>query len=84
MLTAAQVRVRSDNRIANLRDVSHAENQQNREVPSSQPATGVRTKRGRFYAYALGNRRQVHLGAFATLASAIAARAAFLDLKSAS
>lgn len=69
-------RVRTDNRISNLRDVSHAVNMQNR-APSkdgSAGSTGVRQRKGgRYAAYINNGGRQRHLGVFDTEAQAHAA-----------
>lgn len=68
-------RVRTDNRLANLRDVSRSINQRNRAHLSS-PHCGVRIKGRKFVAYMGGSGRQKYLGSFHTVDAAIAARRA--------
>ena len=67
-----------DNRIANLRDVSCAQNHQNhaRKTKSSSGYLGVTwNKRDkRWYAYIEVNDKSIHLGLFANVADAITAR----------
>lgn len=64
---------KSDNRIANLREVSRAENSQNMRF-SREVAVGVkRTASGKFQAR-LGANGGIHLGTFASEEEAIAAR----------
>jgi hypothetical protein len=77
-------RVRDDNRIANLRECSHAENSQNRGTYSSNTSgvTGVSwfPKYGKWVAYIRAGKRR-HLGYFETFEAAVAARkAAEIDL----
>ena len=69
-------RVRWDNRIANLRVVTHVENSRNREVRhvGASGVTGVSLRRGRWRARIVHERRWIELGSFATQAEAAAAR----------
>ena len=57
---------RADNRIKNLRDVSHSENLQNRRMKSTKgshvPFLGVSRKRNKFEARITVNRKHIHLG----------------------
>jgi hypothetical protein len=74
--------VRSDNRIANLREATNAENLQNLRGPKSHSTTGVlgvhRSKEGNFVAQITVNGKRKHLGRFPT---AEAAGAAYLEAK---
>lgn len=69
-----------DNRIENLRDVSHQENHRNQRVRKNNTsgAMGVSWFRGtgRWSAYIMVDKRKQHLGYFAELADATAARKA--------
>lgn len=74
-------RVRSDNRIANLREVTHAENMRNtirKPRASGAPYPYVRSRGKRYYAYARSGRAQIHLGAFSCPEQAYAAHVAFI------
>lgn len=59
---------RSDNRIANLREVTHVQNMQNREkLPTNTSGfKGVNRHEGRWVARILVNKKRVHLGRFDT------------------
>ncbi len=73
-------RIRTDNRISNLREVSHKQNMQNRSKPSTNTSghTGVRwnKQRSKWQAYIMHNRKHLHLGYFSILEEAVAARKA--------
>ena len=70
----------SDNRIANLRDVSHKQNLQNASKRSDNTSghSGVRwyKRDSKWVACITHNYKQIHLGLFTTLEEAIAARKA--------
>lgn len=74
---------RTDNRISNLRVVSHRENLMNQCIPSNNTSgvMGVRQTRpgGKWEAYITSNRRKVFLGLFERMDDAIAARAVALE-----
>jgi hypothetical protein len=62
---------RADNRIANLRDVSNAENLQNNYHPQTNSTTSLRgvwldKRRGRFVAELSAHQKRYRLGSFAT------------------
>lgn len=67
----------SDNRICNLRDVSHQDNTRNMAVQNHR-GTGVsgvrRTRSGRWAAHIRNNGKQVHLGTFDSVEDAAEAR----------
>jgi hypothetical protein len=65
-----------DNRLPNLRDVSHAENMRNRSLRKHNKTgyAGVHYKGNRWHAGIRGGGRQLHLGSFKTREEAIAAR----------
>ena len=68
--------VRDDNRLANLREASHSENQQNRRKAHKSNATGflgVSPNEGKFRAQIKINGNRLHLGNFATPQEAHAA-----------
>ena len=69
-----------DNRIANLRDVSHKQNHQNRSKPSNNTSghPGVRwhKQNSRWQAKIMHNYKDISLGCFATIEEAVAARKA--------
>ena len=71
-------RVRTDNRIANLRPATHALNSQNASVPRNNRSgvTGVwRNKRlNKWQAYIRTNGQQIHLGLFNEFDAAVKAR----------
>ena len=73
-------RIRTDNRIANLREVSHKQNNQNRSKPSNNtsghPGVFWYKKNSKWQAYITHNQKKVHLGCFTDLEAAIAARKA--------
>lgn len=73
-------RNRSDNRIANLREVSHKQNHQNASKPSNNTSghTGVtwRKQSAKWQARIKHNYKMIHLGYFENLEEAIAARKA--------
>ncbi len=73
-------RNRSDNRIANLREVSHKQNQQNAGKSSTNTSghTGVswNKQNSKWRALIMHNRKLIHLGYFATLEEALSARKA--------
>jgi hypothetical protein len=69
---------KTDNRISNLREVTHKENQRNRSM-SKYNTTGVtgvslHEPTGKFRAYITLNRVQIHLGLFASSEAAAEAR----------
>jgi hypothetical protein len=74
--------IRDDNRIANLREASHADNQANRKVPATNTSgfkgvsPFVRTKRWRAQASVHGKNK--HIGFFATKEEAAAAYNEFI------
>lgn len=60
-------RNRADDRPSNLRLVTHAENMQNRSIPSNNPFVGVYpTRSGKFRAQITRQGRSLYLGTFAT------------------
>lgn len=67
---------RADNRIANLRSVSEAENAKNRRPHQGNKSgtTGVIAHRDRWRAYITHEYQQIHLGVFDTLEEACAVR----------
>lgn len=73
-------RDRSDNRIVNLRDVSHQQNQQNAskrsDNKSGHPGIYWHKVSGRWAASIAHSKRQRHLGLFESLEEAVAARKA--------
>ena len=73
-------RVRTDNRIANLRAVTNKQNQQNASKRSDNTSghTGVRWHRwaSKWLAHIRHNQKLIHLGCFATIEEAVAARKA--------
>lgn len=73
-------RVRTDNRIANLRDVSQKQNSQNRSKSSTNTSghTGVywHKRDSKWVATIMHNQKNIHLGYFSILEDAIAARKA--------
>ena len=70
----------SDNRIANLRDVSHMENTRNSKLAANNTSgvNGVSRHRrsGKWSAFIRHDGRQIHLGLFLTKEEAVAARSA--------
>lgn len=73
-------RDRTDNRLINLRECSHAENSKNRNIYASNTSgtTGVHWDRNakRWIAYIGGGREKRHLGCFSSIEAAAAARSA--------
>ena len=73
-------RVRTDNRISNLREVSHKQNHQNRSKPSNNtsghPGVVWNKQRSKWQAQIKHNQKSIHLGYFSILEEAIAARKA--------
>ncbi len=70
-------RNRSDNRITNLRDVSHKQNHQNRsDNASGHPGVSWHKLTSRWQVKIMHNYKQIHLGCFSILEEAIAARKA--------
>ena len=73
-------RIRTDNRIANLREVSHKQNNQNRSKPSNNtsghPGVSWHKQRSKWLAHIKHNQKKIHLGCFNTIEEAIAARKA--------
>ncbi len=73
-------RNRSDNRRANLREVSHKQNGQNASKPSNNtsghPGVSWNKRISKWVAYITHNQKKVHLGCFATIEEAVAARKA--------
>ena len=70
----------SDNRLVNLRDVSHKQNMQNASKPSNNTSghTGVywHKQSSKWQAQIAHNQKIIHLGLFATLEEAVSARKA--------
>ena len=70
----------SDNRISNLREVTHKQNQQNRSKPSNNtsghPGVCWHKRDSKWVAQIRHNKKHTHLGYFATIEEAIAARKA--------
>ena len=73
-------RNKADNRIANLRDVSHKQNNQNRSKPSNNtsghPGVSWHKQKSKWQARIAHNYKQIHLGYFATIEEAVSARKA--------
>ena len=73
-------RIRTDNRIANLRDVSHKQNGQNASKPSNNtsghPGVSWHKQRSKWQVKIMHNQKQIHLGLFESLEEAVAARKA--------
>ena len=73
-------RNRSDNRIANLREVSHKQNMQNRSKSSNNtsghPGVYWHKQSSKWVAQIMHNQKQIHLGCFTNLEEAVAARKA--------
>ena len=73
-------RIRTDNRIENLRDVSHKQNGQNRSKSSTNtsghPGVSWNKQRSKWRAEIKHNQKHIHLGYFSILEEAIAARKA--------
>ena len=73
-------RNRTDNRISNLRDVSHKQNHQNKSKPSNNTSghPGVYWHRwaSKWLAQIKHNQKMIHLGCYDTIEEAIAARKA--------
>jgi len=70
--------VRDDNRIINLREVTHSENHKNRTKQSNNTSgvTGVHwlEEKERWQAYIKGDDKKIHLGTFKNKNDAISAR----------
>ena len=73
-------RIRTDNRIANLRDVSHKQNMQNASKPSNNtsghPGVSWHKQKSKWQARIAHNYKQIHLGYFTGIEDAITARKA--------
>ena len=73
-------RNKADNRVANLRDVSHKQNMQNKSKSSNNtsghPGVSWNKQNSKWRAYIAHNRKQIHLGYFSILEDAISARKA--------
>ena len=73
-------RVRTDNRISNLREVSHKQNNQNRGKPSNNtsghPGVCWHKQNSKWVARIMHNYKPIHLGRFTDIEEAIAARKA--------
>ena len=73
-------RIRTDNRIANLREVTNKQNMQNAgkygHNTSGHPGVSWHKQRSKWRAQIKHNQKQIHLGSFASLEEAIAARRA--------
>ena len=73
-------RNRTDNRICNLREVSHKQNNQNRSKPSNNtsghPGVVWHKRISKWVAQITHNYKDIHLGRFNTIEEAIAARKA--------
>ena len=73
-------RIRTDNRIANLRDVSNKQNGQNASKPSNNTSghPGVRwhKRASKWVAQIQHNQKQIHLGCFTDIEEALSARKA--------
>lgn len=67
-----------DNRICNLREVTHAENMRNtkRCKLNTSGRTGVSKTKDGYVAYASKDKQRIHLGSFSTIEEATAARMA--------
>ena len=65
----------SNNRIANLREVTYSENAQNSRprTNSSRPAKGISLYRGKFQVSIGVDKRQYHIGTFSTFEEAVEA-----------
>lgn len=73
-------RIRTDNRIANLREVSHKQNGQNRSTQSNNtsghPGVYWNKRDSKWQASIMHNCKHIHLGYFSILEEAVAARKA--------
>ena len=73
-------RIRTDNRIANLREVSHKQNGQNasksRSNTSGYPGVYWDKQHSKWVARIMHNRKNIYLGYFATIEEALSARKA--------
>ena len=73
-------RIRTDNRISNLREVTNKQNNQNRSKPSNNtsghPGVHWYKQRSKWQAQITHNQKQIHLGYFSILEEAISARKA--------
>ncbi len=73
-------RIRTDNRIANLRDVSHKQNGQNRSKPSNNksghPGVSWYKRDSKWQVKLKHNYKQIHLGYFTDIEEALSARKA--------
>ena len=73
-------RIRSDNRIANLRDVSHKQNNQNKSKPSNNtsghPGVVWHKRISKWQVKIKHNYKYIHLGYYTNIEDAIAARKA--------
>ena len=73
-------RIRTDNRIANLREVSHKQNGQNRSKSSTNtsghPGVCWNKQRSKWVATITHNKKDIHLGLFKSLEEAVSARKA--------
>ena len=73
-------RVKTDNRIANLREVTNKQNQQNAgkrsDNKSGHPGVSWHKQRSKWQVKIMHNQKQIHLGYFSILEEAIAARKA--------
>lgn len=69
-------RIKTDNRISNLRDVTQAENGRNKSTHKNNTSgvTGVDYHKGQWRARIRVNRKSLHLGYYATMADAEASR----------
>lgn len=69
-------RIKTDNRISNLRDVTQAENGRNKSTHKNNTSgvTGVDYHKGQWRARIRVNRKSLHLGYYATMADAVASR----------
>ena len=73
-------RIRADNRISNLRDVSHKQNGQNASKPSNNtsghPGVSWHKQSSKWQAKITHNQKPIYLGLFESLEEAVAARKA--------
>ena len=73
-------RIRTDNRIANLREVSNKQNHQNKSKPSNNtsghPGVVWDKQKSKWKAQIRHNNKLIHLGYFATIEEALSARKA--------
>ena len=73
-------RIRTDNRLANLREVTHKQNGQNAskrsDNKSGHPGVSWKKQNSKWQVKIMHNRKDIHLGYFATIEEALSARKA--------